>query len=307
MLELYALGSLLGLGYLFSRKSANNTSGASPTMINVNETPSQNTMYDSSYHEAVQKIEALKAQRSFQKSLEPETTGVINRSFRDQQEFNRTAKKTVKINLSGIEIPQDQFMHNNMTPFFGSRVKQNVEPVANRSVLEKFTGEFAPELWQKKKERKPLFDPMRKDVGNVFGNEVQTDYYKERIAEPRIRNNEKPFEPQRVGPGLNQGYSSKPSGGFQQFEQQNIVRPKTVDELRIGSNPKATFKGRVLAGKAKDKRGQVGDISKNRAETFFENTPERYFTTVGAVTKDTERPEYEVKPTAREETSKDLG
>jgi hypothetical protein len=302
MLELYAFISLAGLGYLLSRSEKTKDQTSFP--VDVNDLPSQNNTYDASYYEAVQRLEALKAQKKFTDSKSPQVTGVINRQYRDQRDF-QDRNKTVKSNLAGIEIPENEFMHNNMTPYFGSRIKQNTEPVANRSVLEKFTGEFGADIWQKKKEQKPIFDPMRKDVGNVFGNENRTDYYIERIFEPRARKNERPFESIHVGPGLNKGYSSTPVGGFQQFEIQDYVKPKNVDELRLGSNPKETYEGRVLPGSGMAQRGSVGEVVKNRATTFYENGPNRYFTTVGAYTKETERPEYEVKDTNRTDTTKE--
>ena len=184
MLELYAFISLLGLGYLLSKKT---TIPQNANMrINQNEMPSQNNIYDSNYQDAVNRLEAIKAQQSFRKSENPNTNRVINRQYRDQRD-DASEKKTFKSALSGMEIPQSDFVHNNMTPFFGSRVKQNVEPVANRSVLEKFTGEFTPDIYRKKREQKPLFDPMQKDVGrDTWGSKNTNDYFQDRIVEPNF-------------------------------------------------------------------------------------------------------------------------
>lgn len=304
MLELYAFISLLGLGYLLSKKT---TIPQNANMrINQNEMPSQNNIYDSNYQDAVNRLEAIKAQQSFRKSENPNTNRVINRQYRDQRD-DASEKKTFKSALSGMEIPQSDFVHNNMTPFFGSRVKQNVEPVANRSVLEKFTGEFTPDIYRKKREQKPLFDPMQKDVGrDTWGSKNTNDYFQDRIVEPRIRNNERPFDPQYVGPGLNRGYGAAPEGGFQQFDLQDLAKPKTVDELRQGSNPKETYEGRVLPGAGMYQRGKLGEVKKNKkVVTFYENSPERYFTTIGAVTKESERPEQLVKDQNRQDTTKE--
>ena len=46
-----------------------------------------------------------------------------------------------------------------------------------------------------------------------------------------------PIEQIKVGPGLNQGYSSKPTGGFQDPTIREFAMPKTTDELRVATNP----------------------------------------------------------------------
>jgi hypothetical protein len=309
MLELYAFVSLLGLGYLFGYKTQA-PAGNHRTPINVNELPSQNNMYDSSYQQEVMKREEAAARRAYAKSRNTESTGVVPRHYRDVRDAQQK-EQTVKSSLAGIEIPTHDFERNNMgvklTPFFGSRVTQNVDPIANRSVLETFTGEFSPEIYRKKKEQRPIFDPMQRNLGNdITGNKARTEFYQERIVAPRARNNERPFEPQRVGPGLNKGYTAKPDGGFQAFDVQGYAMPKTVDELRIGSNPKETHEGRILPGKGMSSRGQPGALQKNKnVVTFYENNPDRYFRTTGAFTKESQRPIFEAKEQNRASTTKE--
>ena len=57
----------------------------------------------------------------------------------------------------------------------------------------------------------------------------------------QIRNNVAPIEQIRVGPGLNKGYTWKPSGGIQQSETRNYVLPKRTNETRVRNNPKVTY------------------------------------------------------------------
>lgn len=50
-----------------------------------------------------------------------------------------------------------------------------------------------------------------------------------------------PVEQTLVGPGLNDGYTNLPSGGYQQFnEMQEYALPRTTDELRVANKPKLT-------------------------------------------------------------------
>lgn len=301
MIELYAFMSLLGLGYLL--KQTKSLTPKKDVILDPHDIPTVNNMYDSSYTESVKRLEEIAAQKSFQKASQPTKTGVIGNVFREEESYKKK-NKVIKSSLAGVEIPQDEFIHNNMVPFFGSRIKQNVDPSANNNVLERFTGEFSPDIHKKKQECKPFF-ALEKNSQNVFGNQSQTDYYKDRINEPRIRNNERPFEPQYIGPGVGQSYSGKPTGGFQQFETRDYAMPKNIDELRKGSNPKVTYEGRTLPGMGIAQREMSAETNKNRVETFFEQSSDRYLKTTGAYTKDKQRPEMEVKDTNRTDTTRE--
>jgi hypothetical protein len=295
MIELYTFMSLLGIGYLLS-KTSSRTPTDTHTKVNVRENPSMYNIYDSDYVAKVQQLEQQQAKKTYSTH--------VSSTHREDKDFLERNKK-IKSNLAGIEIPSDQFIHNNMVPFFGSRIKQNVSSSANRPTLEKFTGQFNEDICFRKSEMKPLFDPNERKQ-DIYGNKYESDYLRDRINEPRIRNNERPFESIIVGPGLDQGYSSKPTGGFQQYEVRDYAMPKNVDELRVGGNPKLSYSGRILPAKGSTQRGQIGEMNKNRdVVTFFENKGERNFTTVGAYTKEKQRPEVEVKETARTCTTRE--
>ena len=60
---------------------------------------------------------------------------------------------------------------------------------------------------------------------------------------------------------------------------------RSVDELRIKTNPKVTYEGVVLGGSARAghyKRGLQGKVEKNRPDTFYLNGADRWFTTNSA-------------------------
>ena len=96
-------------------------------------------------------------------------------------------------------------------------------------------------------------------------------------------NGVKPWAAVKVGPGLNQKNGLKGSGGFNSgMEAREKWMPPTVDELRTKTNPKVTYDGVVLGGSAgpgRYSRGIQGKIEKNRPDTYFVNSPERWFTT----------------------------
>jgi hypothetical protein len=198
------------------------------------------------------------------------------------------------ISLSGEPINKRTFVHNNMVPFFGGSVRQNVDErsVSATAILENFTGNI--ENYQKKKEISPMFDPQN-NIGNPYGTQNLSDYNRERYVVSNLRNNESPTEKVYIGPGLNQGYTAEPSGGFQQEDTLLYVRPKTVDELRVKTNPKMSYYNRIIAGKKIDKPGKVGMIEKNRPDRFYVNSSDRYFTTTGACVGPTQRPKEILK------------
>jgi hypothetical protein len=110
----------------------------------------------------------------------------------------------------------------------------------------------------------------------------------------------------RVAPGIQQGFTSYGSGGFQQFELGDVMRQrKSIDELRVESNPRITYEGTIIPGKSLAlQRADLGETRKYRPDTFFLNEEgERNFVTAGENTKQRERPAQVMKFQTREETS----
>lgn len=146
--------------------------------------------------------------------------------------------------------------HNNMVPFFGSNTKQNVEMFSNEALLDQHTGNVS--TFSHKKEIGSLYD---KTADNIYGNPVfSSEVDMDRYVPSLYRQNERPVEPEKI---------SAPKAGT--FE--NNIRPsfKDVNELRPGNRPKDTYKGRVLSGKMGENRGIMGEVEKNRPDTYFEN------------------------------------
>jgi hypothetical protein len=302
MLELYAFLTLMSAGYILSNKALKGTtSSAAPRgdRVHPSEIPSANTVYDADYYHTVRQLENFRAHRHHAKSKHPKDTGVIHNEYRSS--LPNPHVKTVRSELADVEMNVRDFRHNNMTPFFGSRIKQNLSATANRSILENFSGSIEEDMYRTKQEIKPMFAP---NAQNVHGTRVQVDKHLDRFAASRVRNNEKPFDAVRVGPGLNQdGYGSRPYGGFQQVENE-FYKPKNVDELRPLTNPKETFEGRVIQGGGISSRGRIGHVDKNRQSLLEERHGERLFVTAAGNEAVRAVPEHiDVRSTERETTS----
>lgn len=210
--------------------------------------------------------------------------------------------------LTGIEFKPGEFKHANMVPF----AKKFTQPVGDSvysQTLDDFTG--AGGTMFAKREQAPLFEPTNEPMGNPYGMESTTDFMESRVVESRNRANERPVESVRVGPGLNQGYTHLPSGGFQQQAGEDYVQarmPRT-DDLRVATNPKLTYSAPVVKGShyitTSGTAETVGQVSKYLPDKFYINKDgERNFITTGADIKATSRATQVLKHTTRPETSK---
>lgn len=297
MIELYVVVTLFALGYLINQNSGGlRNSTPRPSSVNLKTMPSMNNVYDSRYTGIANYKTQRKSQAMIEASKYPEKTGVISRNFK----LNTDGKK-VKL-LSGEEVDESTFLHNNMVPYYGGKIKQNVDEKVNSSKLESFTGVVNN---FKSKCEVPSFFDKTKDVNNPYGMKNMNDFYQDRIVAPRVMNNVTPVPKVYVGPGINKGYSAEPTGGFHQTDFLESIMPKTVDELRVATNPKVTYEARLLDGMKAKLPGKTGKVNKNRVETFYEQTPDMYLVTTGARTKKAMLPEYLDKETNRQSTSKE--
>ena len=213
--------------------------------------------------------------------------------------------------LSGQKIPSTEFRHNNMVPFFGGRVKQNMRATANTDRLDSYTGSGVNQI--KKQEVENMFKDAQAPYGNPYGLESATDFVQSRINEPRNRSGEKPFEPTRVAPGIGEKFGLTGKGGFQQFEVNQYMMEhgyKKTDELRTANKPKLTYEGVAVPGQhfigKGAEIGNVGEVRKNNPDRFWIDDTG---VSIGAVPtgtttfKETSRPVQVLPHTSRPETS----
>lgn len=230
-----------------------------------------------------------------------------------QLRMNRTEADTPRAGfvsqLTGIEFKSGEFKHANMVPF-AKKFTQNTGDAANSPLFDSYTGNGAYSF--AKREQGQFFEPTKEPTGNPNGFESSTDFMESRMVESRNRAGERPVEQIRVGPGLNQGFTHLPSGGFQQQDGEDfmIARMPRVDDMRVATNPKLTYNtpaitGSHYVGTANDAE-QIGEVRKYTADTFFLNeNGERNFVTTGADVKAASRAVQVLKHTARPETSKE--
>jgi hypothetical protein len=209
--------------------------------------------------------------------------------------------------ITGNYLDSSQFKHNNMVPFNGGKIKGYTYDVnIAETVLDNMIGSGSQVI--KKIEQAPLFKP-EDNVQWAYGAPNQSDFYQSRVNPGMKNNNVKPFATENVGPGLNQGYNTSGSGGFNSgMESRDSWLPKTVDELRVETNPKLEYKLTNHEGPANaviKNLGLIGRVEKQTPDSFFINTQDRWLTTTGGEKADRLRPIEELGVIRRNDIDSD--
>ena len=296
-MEAYASSALAGLGYAFTQDQDPYGQMVQNAVLKPADIPSMKNIYDSRHWDEVRQQELDQSTSLWKQAERPMETGVVPRPAFHDQFIHQT--------LTGQPITKEDFLRNDkgitVEPFYKGTVTQNTVPKTTESLLENMTGRG--DRFVTKQAVECFFKPVPA-MGNVCGMQNESDFYQSRISQPMARNNDFPIEQIRVGPGLNQGFNATPEGGFQQTRTLEYAIPKTVDELRPLSRPKVTYEIPFQGPQAAkvQNRGLQGTLSKNRPDTYYEQSQDQWLTTTGAITKQTEQPEFVVKPTSRVDT-----
>ena len=197
--------------------------------------------------------------------------------------------------------------HNNMVPFFGAKVTQNMRANANSSILDTFSG-TGTDYFQKR-EVQTFYDVVP-GQGLPFGNQNESDFFQSRMVAGTNMKNVFPIEQTRVAPGVNDGYNNLGSGGYQQFTAaQEFAKPRTTDERRAANKPKLSYDAPVIPGSHYiTQPGLQAPVMKNRPDTFqvlSDDKGEMLYlnTTTGAQVAPASFPQQMFKEQQRETTS----
>ena len=207
--------------------------------------------------------------------------------------------------LTGNYLDSKEFKHNNMVPFYGGKIKGQVYDMnIAETLLDNMAGTGSQVI--KKIEQAPLFKPQD-NVQWANGAPNMSDFYQSRVNPAMNNAMVKPFESEHVGPGLNQGYTTTGSGGYNSgMESRDSWLPKTVDELRVETNPKMEYSLDNHQGPSYShiqNVGILGKVEKYHPDTFFINSQDRWLTTTGQEKGQTLHPVQEDRYTTRSNTS----
>ena len=180
-----------------------------------NDTPSMYNIYNSKYYTQIKSYEQNLSDDYYKKAQMPFQTGIIPH-YLDNNDINTSVIKS----LSGNDININDFKHGNMQHFLKKGVTQNVEQFG----LNKNMGYSTDVNFNKKEVAKAeFFSPTANFNDNKIDN---NNFLISRTNLGNIQNNVSPIQSVRVGPGLNRGYTSEGTGGFQQADTYSFVMPK---------------------------------------------------------------------------------
>lgn len=166
-----------------------------------------------------------------------------------------------------VTVVQSATGHNNMVPFFGANVTQSVYSGATDGVLDTYTGTGKNTFFHKE-EAEAMFKPEA-GTGLPWGRQVETDFEQSRMVTSMSMKNVAPIDRVNVGPGVNDGYTNLPSGGYQQDAIREYALPRTTDEIRVANKPKLTYEGEVVPGSHFiTEMGIQPPVKKNRPDRF---------------------------------------
>jgi len=288
-MEGIVLLGLAGAGYLLNKdKGSHRIETTVKPAVFQN---SNSSIYDLSNVRDAQNYEQQLVKQNFNKSLDPLSNIILD----------GTAKgKGVGTDLiegqSGMYLTKDEFSTNDqgvkMHPYFrgeGPAAINFDDPRQLRSHQGGFKNEF-----QFRKREINLKLPPQMNAGNVHGmKDTGPAMDQGRYVSGMYKTNELGHEKERV-PHISQRSSVNRDIG-EIYAQRN-----SVDNIRALSNQKVSFGSRVIAGKGIDERGKEGYMFKHLPDRDYEQKPNQWLVTTGAIDANTLRPAQIIPDTNRQ-------
>lgn len=289
---------MLGLGamYILSNEDKKNKilNQNNVQLSNINQTKFSNKNNSKSINNYNQHTDKYFNENNYQSIQNQKTSfGVGNNEVKNIQ------------SLTGNSIDKDDFTHNNMVPFFGSKIRgATADNQVSQSILDNKQG--AGSQIYKKREGAPLFSP-EDNMNNPYGMQNHSDFFQSRMNAGNNMANVTLWDQQKVTPGLNLDYNTNTNMGFNNgMEARETWQPKTVDQLRVETNPKISYELNGHEGPAANfikQMGSIGKVEKHLPEKFYNNDPSRWIKTTGLEKAQTQRGESIMQDQNRENTT----
>ena len=308
-MEVAILGGLVGLGYLFNEENKNNNP-VNTSVEPMASVPNGDNIYNSEHYNKVDEAIRQMAKDNFEESQQSNPK-IINNQKQDRigsdlynapitendnelEELKEDFENYVFSNASGSYISNNNFMQNDqgigLAPYFKGSAPTN-EGLENARTLNTHQGGNDAEFHQSKRETTNFFPLEQQQVfGNTFGEGMGDQA---RYDTGIMKQNQLPFTQERVA-------HIDVKDPLNRSIDQLIANSTSVDKLRADSNPKLTFKGKILSGKnMNESRGMESHVSKNQIDTSYENSSDKWLVTTGAVIEKSQRPLHVMPETNR--------
>jgi len=285
---------LAGAGYLINKDNKEDNKHRLETNIRPPVFQNSNSsIYDLNNVADSQKYEQQLVKDNFKKTLDPQSNMVSHSG----------AKDTEITGLDGNRISRTEFMTNDqgvtMEPFFsgtegflGGDISADIN-----SNLDRVNGgtQYKFQHQQTKGNGVQLGLPPQKYAnGNPFGqSDTGPAMDQSRYIPGMYKTDERSFEQERV-PHIDQNSEINRDIG-EIYAQRN-----SIDNTRALSNQKVTFGSRVIAGKGIDERGKQGQVFKHLPDQDYEQTPDQWLVTTGAIDAGSIRPAQIIPDTNRQ-------
>lgn len=275
-MELGILGGVGILGYLLNQKNRETTfeknNGAPPPSVKINApvcADSYPLYYPKYVQQQQQMLSGLTGQGlpTVSKNKISQIPYIPSGSIKEQfdnivvNDFIPANDPTSDSLLDLKKRPISDFVHNNMVPFFGPKIKQNMAGTGisagnytdgidvnsgfdyttpNQTLFATYTG--MDDTYMSKRETGPFFTPAEQQTGWVYGMpDFRPDKSQYEQSLNNMRNDLKPIESQQIGPGLSLDPSVPASGGFHEFTR---ILPNNVSDYLANQ-----LENRVIVGK----------------------------------------------------------
>lgn len=301
------LGSLMGLGYFLNQEKQTRNNPPVRNIVEPHDVPNSYNIYEGNMVNVVREHEQGLGNDLFKKSknaketriipplynlgnptsanIKKKSLGISTRRGLGKRRNQPTFPKDIKLEnredydplVVGVynqesggfnKVIDESFTHQNMVPFYsGNSTNQNMQMNSENSILERFTATGTGSLLKPgKKEADNFFKPEKNP--NVFTTDLPDDDTRTRYHVSELKTDQLPFEQQRIGPGLNEGFNDKGVDGFHP-----MFRPpqQSVDELRVLTDQKETYGGRLTSATPfAQERAMQSTMKKNQPERTFE-------------------------------------
>ena len=290
-MEAAVLLGLVAIGYLKNKEDSGDNPIISNVIADVNLPNGENIYESGNYYQETKKGVQKLVEKNFNRSLE-EDSNIISDKNLDRKLNIEGFQELVYSSNSGEYVDNSDFLTNDQGVSAQPYFKKAPNPIDFNDTrgLDRHQGDNR--LNKSKGEVGQMFSLEKND--NVFGNSFG-EYIgdKSRYLESRIKQNELPFEQEKVS-------HIDTKSGINREIQQMIADKTNIDLIRTKTNQKKTYEGRIISGKnISETRGNMGEFVQHDPDKFYENTPERYFTTTGAFLKERGNPEHILKDTYR--------
>ena len=296
---------LAGIGYLMNKDD-----DKEKHRIDTNIKPDifQNTnssIYNLNNVADSQKFESKLVNQNFEKTLDNQSNMVSDYNAK-LKEIEPTSD--IIMGLDGNPIQKKDFLMNDqgikVEPFYSGNGPAGIDFTRNTG-LDRHQGMSDYRYIHREARHNGVNlhgPPQPYANGNPFGAPDSGPAMNQDRYDPGMyKTNELPFEQQRIAHIDQKSDINRDVGEI--FAQRN-----GVDNIRALSNPKLSFEGKVIAGKGIDERGIEGQVFKHLPDRDYEQNPNQWLVTTGAVEAGTIRPAEILPETNRQYLNRqDLG